>query len=340
MLPSPWQPNMHGMARYLVTGAAGFIGSHLSRTLATAGHSVVGCDNFDAHTDPALKRGRVRRLLEPAGVPCLTLDLRDEAGTAALLQSGRFDAVVHLAALAGVRPSLDAPVAYVQANVLGFAVLLDACQRAGVPHLLYASSSSVYGARSSAPFREDDRVDQPVSPYAATKAATELLAHSLAPVNGLSLVGLRFFTVYGPWGRPDMAYTRFADQMRRGLPITLYGRGQVQRDFTYVDDTVHAVTQLLRRGPQPGQSEIFNVGHRQPVPVIDFVRELERAMGLVADLRWAELPPGDVPLTCADDSRLVAAIGPWPHTPLASGLAKFVAWYEAWHGIHADLMLS
>ena len=339
-MPSRALTIIRRMARYLVTGAAGFIGSHLCRNLAQAGHAVVGCDNFDPHTDVSLKRARVAALLQPVGVPCHALDLAESGETLCFVQSGRYDAVVHLAALAGVRASLDAPLAYVRANVHAFTVVLEACRQAHVPQVLYASSSSVYGARQSAPFHESDRIDRPESPYAATKAANELLAHSLSHAHGLALTGLRFFTVYGPWGRPDMAYTTFAERMRRGQPITLYNGGEVQRDFTFVDDTVHAIVQLLRRGPTPrepgrGVHEIFNVGHRQPTRVIDFVRALEQALDLRADIRFAPLPTGDVPLTCADDSRLVSAIGPWPHTALPVGLQQFADWYLQWTGATA-----
>jgi UDP-glucuronate 4-epimerase len=323
------------MSRILVTGAAGFIGAHVAAALARDGHAVTGCDSFNAYYDPRLKVDRVAALLRPHGVACTALDLAQPGTAAELIQPGRFDAVIHLAAQAGVRHSIDAPMDYVQSNLVGFVALLEACRQAGVGQVLYASSSSVYGSRSSTPFSEDDRVDQPASLYAATKKANEAIAHAYAHVHGLPLTGLRFFTVYGPWGRPDMAYFSFARRMRRGEPITLFAGGELLRDFTFIDDAVEAVTRLLARGPAPrvdggAPAEVFNIGHRTPVKVTEFVASLERATGLAARIEHAPMQPGDVPVTCADPAHLQAAIGDWTWTPLDDGLRHFAQWLQHW----------
>ncbi len=319
--------------RILVTGAAGFIGAHTAAELARAGHQVVGVDSFNAYYEPRLKHDRVAALLGPLGVPCERLDLCDAAATRALIVDGRFDAVIHLAAQAGVRHSIKAPADYIQSNLVGFGHVIEACREAGVPHLLYASSSSVYGNRRDAPFRETDRVDRPASLYAATKIANELIAHTYASIHGLRSTGLRFFTVYGPWGRPDMAYFSFSRRIRAGQPITLFAEGQLLRDFTYVDDIVAAIVGLLN-APAPGsaatESDIYNLGHHVPVKVVDFVRTLEDALGLKAQVEFGPMQPGDVPVTCADDGRLRTRIGDWASTPLDVGLGRFARWIEAW----------
>ncbi|MFO1341195.1 MAG: NAD-dependent epimerase/dehydratase family protein [Burkholderiaceae bacterium] len=317
----------------LVTGAAGFIGAHVAAELARAGHRVAGVDSFNAYYDPKLKHDRVAALLGPLGVPCQRLDLCDAAATRALVVGGGFDAVIHLAAQAGVRHSIQAPADYVQSNLVGFANVIEACREAGVPQLLYASSSSVYGNRRDAPFRETDRVDRPASLYAATKIANELIAHTYASIHGLRSTGLRFFTVYGPWGRPDMAYFSFSRRIRAGQPITLFAEGQLLRDFTFIDDIVDAVVGLLSApapAARPTESDIYNLGHHVPVKVVDFVRTLEDALGLKALVEFGPMQPGDVPVTCADDGRLRARIGDWASTPLDAGLARFARWIEAW----------
>jgi len=324
-LPQP------GMSRILVTGAAGFIGAHAAAALAADGHAVIGCDSFNAYYTPRLKRDRVARLLDPVDVPCIEADL-SVAGTAERLlrMHGRIDTIVHLAGQAGVRHSMHDPLAHVNANVVALVDLLEASRQAGVGHVLYASSSSVYGARTQTPFTETDRTDEPISVYAATKQASESLAYAYSAVHGLAITGMRFFTVYGPWGRPDMAYFSFAQRIRRGEPIDVFGRGELLRDFTYIADAVEAVRRLVRRGPQRAHAEVINVGHRQPVRVLDFVRALERAVGRSARIRFAPMQPGDVPVTCADSRRLDAAIGRWAWTPLEPGLASFADWLEAW----------
>ena len=317
----------------LVTGAAGFIGAHVAAELARAGHRVTGVDSFNTYYEPRLKQDRVTALLQPLGVPCQLLDLCDGAATRELIVKGGFDAVIHLAAQAGVRHSIKAPADYIQSNLVGFANVVEACREAGVPHLLYASSSSVYGNRTDAPFRESDRVDRPASLYAATKIANELIAHTYASIHGLRSTGLRFFTVYGPWGRPDMAYFSFSRRIRAGQPITLFAEGQLLRDFTYIDDIVDAVVGLLN-APVPAtaakESDIYNLGHHVPVKVVDFVSTLEDALGLKAIVEFGPMQLGDVPVTCADDGRLRARIGDWACTSLADGLTRFARWIEGW----------
>ncbi|WP_295537993.1 NAD-dependent epimerase/dehydratase family protein [uncultured Pseudacidovorax sp.] len=325
------------MTSVLVTGAAGFIGAHAAAALARAGHRVVGCDSFNAYYDPRLKHARVAALLAPLGVAVAALDLSDVPATQDFFARQRCEVVLHLAAQAGVRHSVQRPLDYATANLMGFASVLEACRHSGVAHLLHASSSSVYGQRTNAPFREQDATDAPASFYAATKKANELMAHASAAVHGLPATALRFFTVYGPWGRPDMAYWGFAEAIQAGRPITLYGDGLLQRDFTCIDDVVDALLRLVRRGPPVPDAggvpwEVFNVGHRQPVRVIDFVGQLEAALGRRAVVAFAPRPPGDVALTCADPARLEAAIGPWAATPLADGLPRFVHWLHAWKG--------
>jgi len=323
------------VASILITGAAGFIGAHTAQALAAAGHQVIGLDNFNTYYDPALKRARVAQLLAPAGVTCAEQDLVDLDGLRHLIRAHRVDTVINLAAQAGVRYSVEQPMAYVHANLQGFGAVLEACRLEGVHHLLYASSSSVYGRRSDAPFRETDRIDRPASFYAATKQANESLAYATAGIHHLPCTGLRFFTVYGPWGRPDMAYWTFAERMKRGDPITLFDRGELLRDFTYVDDVVDALLRLVQRGaPAPDDDGVpaclFNLGHRHPVKVVEFVQTLETALGLKARIAFAPMQPGDVPVTCADPSRLVAAIGDLQHTPLAVGLQRFADWFGPW----------
>lgn len=323
------------MASLLITGAAGFIGAHTAQALAAAGHQVIGLDNFNSYYDPALKRARVAQLLAPAGVACESMDLVDLDGLRGLIREHRVDTVLNLAAQAGVRYSVEQPMAYVHSNLQGFGAVLEACRLEGVQHLLYASSSSVYGRRADAPFRETDRIDRPASFYAATKAANEALAYATAGIHHLPCTGLRFFTVYGPWGRPDMAYWTFAERIKRGEPIKLFDRGELLRDFTYVDDVVNALLRLVQKGA-PSKDDngvparIFNLGHRHPVKVVEFVATLEAALGLKAQVEYAPMQPGDVPVTCADPSRLVAAIGDLQHTPLDVGLQRFADWFGPW----------
>lgn len=319
----------------LVTGAAGFIGAHVAARLRAAGCTVVGCDNFNDYYDPRLKTARVQALLAPAGVPCERVELADAPDLSALFQRLRPAIVVHLAAQAGVRYSISHPQAYVQSNLVGFANVLEAARQVQVRHLVYASSSSVYGERANAPFRESEPTDSPVSLYAATKKANEVMAHAYGHLYGLRATGLRFFTVYGPWGRPDMAYFSFAEKILAGQPLPLFAAGALQRDFTYIDDIAEGVVRLALSEPLPGAAahEVFNIGNHQPVVVLEFVRLLGQLMGMEPALQQLPMQPGDVPMTCADVDKLDARIGFRPSTPLAEGLARFVEWFRRWKSV-------
>lgn len=318
----------------LVTGAAGFIGAHVCAQLASQGDAVIGCDNFNDYYDPGYKRSRVRHLLTPARVECEVVDIAEESALDALFTAYPIKRVVHLAAQAGVRASLTQPQRYVHSNLVGFANILECCRRHRIDHLVYASSSSVYGRRNDPPFREDDATDQPASFYAATKRANELMAHAYAETHGLVATGLRFFTVYGPWGRPDMAYFSFTQKIRAGEPIPVFEEGRLQRDFTYVDDIVQAVVKLLFKPPAASGGaaphQVFNIGNHTPVEVLEFIRVLEGALKQKATIQFQPAQPGDVPLTAADTHRLHEWIGFEPNTPLEQGLSRFVAWYDAW----------
>lgn len=320
--------------RILVTGAAGFVGSFVAARLAAMGHQVVGCDNFNDYYDPRLKHDRVRALLAPAGVVCHTVELSDAAQVAALFERERPQLVVHLAAQAGVRYSIDNPAVYIQSNLVGFGNILEACRQGAIEHLLYASSSSVYGNNAKVPFSEDDQVDAPVSLYAATKKSNELMAHSYSHLFKLPATGLRFFTVYGPWGRPDMAYFSFAEKMMRGATIPVFAEGLLTRDFTYIDDIVEGVVRLLFK-PTPATATsaphtVFNIGNHNPVQVLEFIRTLESVMGVEARKEFLPMQPGDVPATHASIAKLKAWVDFAPTTPLATGLAHFWTWYRDW----------
>jgi len=319
----------------LVTGAAGFVGSYVATRLASMGHRVVGCDNFNDYYDPQLKHDRVAALLVPAGVACETVELADAVQVAALFDRVQPQLVVHLAAQAGVRYSLENPAAYIQSNLVGFGNILEACRRHKIGHLLYASSSSVYGSNAKTPFSEDDQTDEPVSLYAATKKSNELMAHSYSHLYGFPATGLRFFTVYGPWGRPDMAYFSFSRNMLQGQTIPVFAEGLLRRDFTYIDDIVEGVVRLLFK-PQPEGSTVrhavFNIGNNEPVTVLDFIRTLEEAIGVKATLDFQPMQAGDVPATHADTHKLQAWVDYAPATPLAAGLGRFAQWYKDWSG--------
>ena len=321
----------------LVTGAAGFIGMHLALRLARDGADVVGVDNFDPYYDVALKRARARQLAN-AGVECIELDLADPAATAALFRDRRFTQVAHLAAQPGVRYSLVNPGAYIRNNIDAFGTVIDACRHAGVEHLVYASSSSVYGDSHTLPFSEDQNVDHPVSLYAATKKADELIAHSYSHLFRLPTTGLRFFTVYGPWGRPDMAAALFTRAILEGTPIKVFNFGRMRRDFTYVDDIVEGVVRVLARAPEAAAAgapyAIYNIGNHTAIDLESFIGELERLLGRRAVREYLPPQPGDVPATFAAIDRLAAATGFAPTTPLAAGLQRFVAWYLDYY--HAD----
>jgi len=318
----------------LVTGAAGFIGSSVASRLARMGASVAACDNFNDYYPVALKHERVHALLAPHGVRCETVELADMRQVDGLFERVQPAYVVHLAAQAGVRQSIEHPASYVQSNLVAFANILEACRRFKPRHLVYASSSSVYGASAAAPFRESDRTDAPVSFYGATKKANEALAHSYSHLYGFAASGLRLFTVYGPWGRPDMAYFSFAHKMLKGEPIAVYAQGALQRDFTYIDDIVEAIVRILAKPPasntQHAPHAVFNVGNRQPVRVLDFVAALEAVLGVRASIQFRPMQPGDVPMTYADTRKLHEWVGFAPATPLAEGLTRFREWLLAW----------
>lgn len=325
-----------GTHRVLVTGAAGFVGSHVAARLAAMGHEVIGCDNFNDYYSPRLKHDRVAALLAPHGVECLTVELADVEQVRALFERVRPTLVVHLAAQAGVRYSLENPAAYVQSNLVGFGNILEACRRHKVEHLLYASSSSVYGANAKVPFSEDDKVDEPVSMYAATKKSNELMAHSYSHLFGLPATGLRFFTVYGPWGRPDMAYFSFTQKMMNGESIPVFADGLLTRDFTYIDDIVEGVVRLLFKPTPAAQGKaahtVFNIGNHNPVQVLDFIRSIEEVTGIEARKEFLPMQAGDVPATHASIDKLRDWVGFAPTTPLATGLARFYEWYRDWPG--------
>ncbi|HEX6017902.1 MAG TPA: NAD-dependent epimerase/dehydratase family protein [Burkholderiaceae bacterium] len=316
----------------LVTGAAGFIGSFVAARLSQQGHAVHGCDNFNAYYDPALKRARVAHLLAPRGVHCNAVELADAAAVRALFEAVRPSLVVHLAAQAGVRYSIDHPETYVQSNLVGFANVLEACRHHRVQHLVYASSSSVYGDRTDPPFRETQNTDSPVSLYAATKKANELMAHTYSHLYGLRATGLRFFTVYGPWGRPDMAAFSFAEKLLAGQPLPVFGHGTLQRDFTYIDDIVEGVVRVAFAAPPATTPahEIFNIGNHTPVTVLKFIETLAGTLGVEPELQMLPAQPGDVTMTCADVTRLRERVGFEPSTPLDEGLRKFVVWLREW----------
>ena len=327
---------MTGPQRILVTGAAGFVGSHVAQQLAKMGHHVVGCDNFNDYYAVQLKHDRVAALLAPLGVECLDAELADSAQVAALFDQVRPTLVVHLAAQAGVRYSIDNPAAYVQSNLVGFGNILEACRRHAVGHRLYASSSSVYGNSTKVPFSEEDQVDAPVSLYAATKKSNELMAHSYSHLFQLPATGLRFFMVYGPWGRPDMAYFSFTRKMMKGETIPVFAEGLLTRDFTYIDDIVEGVVRLLFK-PTPATATaaphaVFNIGNDSPVRVLDFIRAIEEVTGIEARKEFLPMQPGDVPATHASIDKLKAWVDFAPTTPLRTGLARFYEWYRGWPG--------
>jgi UDP-glucuronate 4-epimerase len=330
----------------LITGAAGFIGFHVARRLAAGGRAVVGLDNLNAYYDPALKQARLDELAKESSFRFVKLDLADRAGMAALFAQHCFPYVVHLAAQAGVRHSLVDPHAYADANLTGFLNILEGCRQAKSRHLVYASSSSVYGANTQMPFSTAQNVDHPLSLYGATKKANELMAHAYAHLFGLPTTGLRFFTVYGPWGRPDMAMWLFTDAILAGRPIKLFNHGRMRRDFTYVDDVTEAVVRLIERAPagdaqwsgvrpDPASSRapwrVYNIGNHTPVEVPEVVRLIEEALGKVAARELLPMQPGDVPETCADVEDLRRDVGFTPATPIAEGVRRFVEWFRAYH---------
>jgi UDP-glucuronate 4-epimerase len=333
--------------RVLVTGAAGFIGYHTATRLLHRGHEVIGFDNLNSYYDVSLKEARLARLKAQAGFRFLKADLGDRTVVEAAFAEERPARVIHLAAQAGVRYSLDHPHAYINANITGFLHVLEGCRHHGVEHLVYASSSSVYGANRKLPFGDSDPVDHPVSLYGATKKANELMAHSYAHLFALPVTGLRFFTVYGPWGRPDMSLFLFARKILAGEPIEVFNYGRHVRDFTYVDDAVEGVLRSFDKiaspdpnwraeAPDPATSSapyrIYNIGNHSPVALLDYIAAIEKALGKKAKIELLPQQPGDVEETYADVEALQAATGFQPSTPLETGIERFVAWYRDYYG--------
>lgn len=333
----------------LVTGTAGFIGCHVALRLLADGLAVVGLDNVNAYYDTRLKDDRTAECAGHKGFTFIKADLSDKAAVMALFAQHQFETVIHLAAQAGVRYSLEAPQTYIDSNITGFLNILEACRNHPVKHLIFASSSSVYGANTKVPFAENDPVDHPVSLYAATKKANELMAHSYAHLYGIPCTGLRFFTVYGPWGRPDMAVYKFTKALYEGQALPLYNDGDMLRDFTYIDDIVEGIVRLIPEPPGANESwqsgdapdpatshapyRLFNIGNNQPEKVTDLIACLEKETGLKAQIETLPMQPGDVYATYADTARLEAAVGFKPHTSLAEGIRRFVEWYKDYNGI-------
>ncbi len=334
--------------KILLTGAAGFIGMTTALRLLARGDEVVGLDNLNDYYDVTLKQARLNRLLPSATFRFVKLDVADRPGIAALFAAEKFDRVIHLAAQAGVRYSLQNPHAYIESNIVGFTNILEGCRHAKVQHLVYASSSSVYGGNTKMPFSEHDSVDHPVSLYAATKKANELMAHTYSHLYGLPTTGLRFFTVYGPWGRPDMALFLFTKAILEDRPIDVFNYGKMQRDFTFVDDIVEGVIRVLDRTASanaaydaamadPATSNapyrVFNIGNNNPVPLLDFIGCIEDALGKKAEKNLLPLQDGDVPATFANTDALSEWVGFVPGTSIKDGIGRFVAWYRAYYAV-------
>src|SRR6185503_19529187 len=314
--------------KVLVTGAAGFIGMHCALRLLERGDQVIGVDNLSPYYSVRLKKDRLARL-KHRRFRFHKLDIAKAAPLQALFRRTRPDAVLHLAAQAGVRYSLENPQSYVQTNLVGFANVLEACRHHRPGHLAFASSSSVYGSNPDLPWSESHNVDHPMSLYAATKKANELMAHTYSHLYGLNATGLRFFTVYGPWGRPDMSAMLFASAIMQGKPIPVFNRGDMKRDFTYIDDIAEGTIRVLDR---PTKYAVYNIGNHQPEALLDYIATLERALGRKAKLALKPMQPGDVKSTYADTSALRAAVGFSPSTPLETGLARFAEWFKQYHG--------
>jgi UDP-glucuronate 4-epimerase len=334
--------------KVLITGSAGFIGSALALRLLERGNEVVGIDNLNQYYDVALKEARLARTLDHPGYTDVRLDLEDRKGIAEVFRKYRPEQVVNLAAQAGVRYSLENPLAYVDTNLLGFANILEGCRHHEVEHLVYASSSSVYGANTNMPFSVHDNVDHPVSLYAATKKANELMAHTYSHLYRIPVTGLRFFTVYGPWGRPDMAYFSFTRNILAGKPIDVFNNGNHSRDFTYIDDIIEGVIRVLDRIPEPNPDwsgdnpdsatstapyRLYNIGNNQPVELLHYIEVLEDCLGKQAQKNMLPMQPGDVQATCADIDDLVRDTGYQPKVTVEQGLADFVRWYRDFYRV-------
>jgi len=334
--------------KILVTGAAGFIGAFTSKKLVEMGHEVIGVDNLNDYYDVALKHGRLGWLEPLSGFQFQQLELADRDAVAALFNEHKFDRVIHLAAQAGVRYSITNPHAYVDSNLIGFVNVMEGCRHHGVEHFVYASSSSVYGLNTHLPYSTGDRVDHPVSLYAATKKSNELMAHTYAHLYRLPTTGLRFFTVYGPWGRPDMAYFSFTKAILEGKTINVFNHGKMQRDFTYIDDIVEGVVRIAMKVPEPVENwtpesgdcsrssapyKIYNIGNHNSVELGTFIETIEGALGVEADKNYMEMQPGDVLATYANVDDLAADVDFAPNTPLADGIGTFVDWYKDFYKV-------
>lgn len=333
--------------KILVTGAAGFIGMYTSKALLAKGYEVVGIDNLNDYYDVQLKQDRLSQISDSENFTFIKMDMSDRNGMAELFRKEQFNRVINLAAQAGVRYSLKNPDSYVDSNLVGFANILEGCRHNNVEHLVYASSSSVYGANTHMPFSVHDNVDHPVSLYAASKKANELMAHTYSHLYNLPTTGLRFFTVYGPWGRPDMSPSLFTGAILRGEPINVFNEGKMQRDFTFIDDIVEGVVRVLDKIPEknnefdtdhpdPASSyapyKIFNIGNNEPVQLMDFIQTIESAVGREAEKNYMGMQNGDVVATYANIDALTEAVGFKPSTPLKEGITKFVEWYKTYHG--------
>jgi len=332
----------------LVTGAAGFIGFHLSKRLLDDGCQVTGIDNLNDYYDVSLKTARLDKLKPFSGFSFFKQDLSDRKGLETLFKNNSFDVVVNLAAQAGVRYSLENPYSYVDSNLVGFVNILECCRHNAVKHLVFASSSSVYGANTTMPFSVHHNVDHPVSLYAASKKANELMAHTYSHLYRLPCTGLRFFTVYGPWGRPDMALFLFTKAILEGKPIKVFNHGKMQRDFTFIDDIVEGVVRVMAKLPEPNPNwsgdkpdpgtssapyKIYNIGNNQPVQLMEFIAVLEKSLGKTAKKEFLDIQPGDVPATYADVDDLIRDVGFRPATPIETGIERFVSWYKSFYGI-------
>ncbi|HIF9122463.1 TPA: NAD-dependent epimerase [Photobacterium damselae] len=331
--------------KYLVTGAAGFIGSAVTERLCALGHQVVGVDNLNDYYDVSLKQARLQRAANPL-FTFIELDLADREGVARLFADQQFDKVIHLAAQAGVRYSIDNPLAYADSNLVGHLTILEGCRHHKVKHLVYASSSSVYGLNHKTPFNTSDSVDHPISLYAATKKSNELMAHTYSHLYGVPTTGLRFFTVYGPWGRPDMALFKFTNAIMEGKEIDVYNHGDMRRDFTYIDDIVEGVMRIQDVIPEPNPDwtvetgspatssapyRVYNIGHGSPVKLMDYIEALEEALGIEAKKNFMDMQPGDVYMTYADTEDLFNATGYKPEVKVKEGVKAFVDWYRAYY---------
>ncbi len=339
------------MKKILITGAAGFIGYHLTQLLASNNFNIIGIDNLNSYYNVNLKKDRLKQLEKFNNFKFLKIDLIDKNSLFDLFKKEKFEYVIHLAAQAGVRYSIENPYAYIDSNIYGFINVLEACRNFPIKHLIYASSSSVYGANVKQPFAENDNVDHPVSLYAATKKSNELMAHTYSDLYKIPTTGLRFFTVYGPWGRPDMAYFSFTKNILEGKEIKVFNNGDLERDFTYIDDIVFAIEKLIDKIPsetpewdrveaEPSTSfapyRIFNIGNNKPVKLMEFISTLEKLLGKEANKKFLPMQPGDVYSTYADISKLNKLIGYKPTTSIEEGLAKFVKWYKKYFNIESN----